>query len=347
MIRIEFSQEEVNALEYERYHHPHPRVQRKMEAVYLQSQHLSHQEICRLARISGNTRRGYWREYQTGGIERLKQLHFRRPESDLMAPRTSLEEYFQQHPPVSIKPAPAVIKEPTGIERSPTPVRQFLNHRHRQRHKGGMIPAQADTEQQAQFREEKLEPRLAEAQAGQRAVFFLDAAHFVLAPYLGYLWSVVRLFIPAPSGRQRFTGLGALNAITHQVITVTNQTYITSVQVCELLTHVAALALGLPITVVLDNARYQRCQLVQAHAASLGIEWLFLPPYSPNLNLIERRWKWVKKRCLYSKYYETFEPFQQAIRDCLASASTIHKDELNSLLTLNFQTFEKAHIVTV
>ncbi len=68
---------------------------------------------------------------------------------------------------------------------------------------------------------------------------------------------------------------------------------------------------------------------------------------SPNLNLIERLWKFVKKQCLYSKYYEKFDRFKEAISDCLASASTEHKNELNSLLTLNFQAFEKAQIVPV
>jgi transposase len=114
-----------------------------------------------------------------------------------------------------------------------------------------------------------------------------------------------------------------------------------------MLTQLAALGLGVPLTVVLDNARYQRCKLVMEQAASLGIELLFLPPYSPNLNLIERLWKFVKKQCLYSKYYEKFEPFKQAISDCLAAAPTKHKNELKSLLRLNFQTFEKAQIVPV
>ena len=75
-------------------------------------------------------------------------------------------------------------------------------------------------------------------------------------------------------------------------------------------------------------------------AAELNIELLFLPPYSPNLNLIERLWKFVKKECLYSEYYETFDAFQQAIQTCLAETQGEHKQKLASLLTLKFQTFE-------
>jgi len=106
---------------------------------------------------------------------------------------------------------------------------------------------------------------------------------------------VTRLFLRAPAGRQRFNVLGALNALTHELVTVTNDTYLTATDVCALLRHLAALNFDVPLTVVLDNARYQRCAQVVRLAASLQIELCFLPPYSPNLNLFERLWKFVKK----------------------------------------------------
>jgi transposase len=209
-----------------------------------------------------------------------------------------------------------------------------------------MIPAKADPDAQAAYLQHELEPRLAAAQAGQRAVFFMEAAHFVLAPFLGFLWSVVRVFIRAPAGRQRFNVLGALNALTHELLTVANDTYITAQTVCDLLHKLAALHLGVPLTVFLDNARYQKCALVQATAASLQIELWFLPAYSPNLNLIERVWKFVKKQCLYSTYYADFAAFKTAIVTCLSQTNTTHKEALDSLLTLRFQLFQKAQFVT-
>jgi transposase len=177
--------------------------------------------------------------------------------------------------------------------------------------------------------------------AGRRAVFFVDAAHFVLAPFLGYLWCFARRVIKSPAGRQRFNVLAALNAVTHDLVTVTNDTYINALSVCELLRKVAALGLRVPVTLVLDNARYQKCRVVQQLADELGIELLFLPSYSPNLNLIERLWKFVKKKVLNSEYYESFGAFKAAISGCIDEAPTKHKAELDSLLTLRFQTFEK------
>jgi hypothetical protein len=100
----------------------------------------------------------------------------------------------------------------------------------------------------------------------------VDAAHVVFGAFLGSLWCFARCWIKTPSGRQRFKVLGALNAITHEVIMVTNLTYINSESVCQLLYKLVDLRLPVPMTLVLDKARYQRCALVQAVADTLGIE---------------------------------------------------------------------------
>ena len=168
------------------------------------------------------------------------------------------------------------------------------------RRKVGHIPAKADPAKQKVFLEEKLQPRLEEAKRGNRHVFFVDAAHFVMQPFLGFLWCFARQFIRASSGRKRFNVLGALHATTLQVVTFTNDTYINSRSVARLMCQIAVEFVGLPITLVMDNARYQRCSFVMDLATALGIELLFLPSYSPNLNLIERLWKFVKNKCRLS-----------------------------------------------
>jgi transposase len=80
-------------------------------------------------------------------------------------------------------------------------------------------------------------------------------------------------------------------------------------------------------------------------AQALNIELLYLTAYSPNLNLIERLWKFVKKQCLYSIYYPDFNAFKEAISSCLDQCHTTYKEELNSLLTLRFQSFEKVNTI--
>lgn len=208
-----------------------------------------------------------------------------------------------------------------------------------------MLPAKADPDTQARYLGEEEEPRLAQARAGQRAVFFVEAAHFVLAPFRGFLWSVPRLFLRAPAGRHRFHVLGALNALTPELVTVTNATDITAPAVCVLLRQLVALNLDVPLSVVLDNARSQRYTQVVTLAASLQIELCFLPPYSPNLNLIERLWKFVKKQGLYSMSYADFTACKTALVQCLAQTQTTQRTALDSLLTLRFQLFAKAQFV--
>lgn len=344
MIKLNFTPETIDQLHQERTRHPHPRVRQRMETVYLKALGLPHQEIGRIVRISQSTLREYLSLYERGGIEALKELNFNQPKSDLDDYQDELRREFEQKPPATLIEAADRIEKITGLRRSTTQVGVFLKKLGMTRRKVGQVPAKADPEKQQEFLAEDLEPRLEETKAGRRHLFFIDAAHFVLQPFLGFLWSFIRFFIKAPAGRQRFNVLGALHATTLQLVTVTNCEYINSQSVESLLRQLAAQFTDLPITLVLDNARYQRCRYVQAIADELGIELLFLPSYSPNLNLIERLWKFVKKQCLYSRYYESFSDFKQAIEDCLAEVSGKFKEELRRLLALNFQTFENINL---
>ncbi len=346
MITISFNKADKEVLNRERYYHSHPRVRQKMETLWLKSQDLQHKEICRLARISEPTLCRHLKDYQAGGLEKLKAINFYQPQSELMEHKQTIKVYFEKYPPATIKQAMAKIEDLTGLKRSEPQVCKFLKAIGMKCRKVGMLPAKADPEKQAQFKQEKLEPVLEQAKTGQRKVYFVDAAHFVLAPFLGFLWSFTRLFIQAPAGRQRFNVLGALDAITHQLITVTNDSYINALSVCDLLCKLRLLYPDIPITLILDNARYQKCKLVWQVATLLDIELLYLPSYSPNLNLIERLWKFVKKKCLYSTYYENFDLFKKAISECIAHTHDTYKDELDSLLTLNFQTFKNVEKVT-
>lgn len=195
---------------------------------------------------------------------------------------------------------------------------------------------------QAEFLETKLQPLLHEARDGKGHVFFVDAAHFVMGAFLCCVWCWARLLIRGASGRQRYSVLGAWNAVTHELVSITTDATVSAETMGALLRKIAALGLQGPITLVLDNARYQHCALVMKLAESLNIRLQFLPSYSPNLNLIERLWKFVKKQSLYGRHYATFLEFRAAIDGCLAKIPGEHREALRSLMTHNFQTFDAA-----
>ena len=161
--------------------------------------------------------------------------------------------------------------------------------------KSGSLPAKADPAKQEEFYRATLRPLLEQAEDGDISLLFLDASHFVMGcDFLGCIYGRTRRFVRTFSGRKRFNVLGAMDYRSKKVLTVANDSYITASEVCELLRGIAAEYGEKKVCLVLDNARYQKCKMVQQLAEQLHIQLLYIPPYSPNLNLIERLWKFVK-----------------------------------------------------
>jgi transposase len=207
------------------------------------------------------------------------------------------------------------------------------------------VPGKLSTEKQAEFLTETLTPAIEKAKAGRIHLFFMDASHFVMGGTVGRLWGKVRLWVKTGAGRKRYNVLGALNFVSKKIETVTNDTYITSVQVVELLEILAERYVGKPIAIILDNASYQRCKLVTDKAAELGIDLLFLPSYSPNLNLIERAWKFVKASVLNAVYIDTFDEYRNRISSFIDNIEVDNSDMMDSLITEKFQMFDKCRVV--
>lgn len=206
--------------------------------------------------------------------------------------------------------------------------------------KCGSLPAKADPEKQRVFYCNVLKPLMDRAKSGKATLLFVDASHFVMGcDFLGYIYGKVRRFIKTYSGRRRYNVLGALNFVTKKVTTVTNDAYITASEICDLLRKVAAEYAGTPIYLILDNARYQKCAVVAELAMRLGIRLVFIPPYSPNLNLIERLWKHVKNR-LRTKYYDDFNAFQKKIDAIVNNTDKCDNAIINKLIGEKVQLFD-------
>ena len=206
--------------------------------------------------------------------------------------------------------------------------------------KSGSIPAKADASAQRDCCDACLLPLMEQAKENKLVLLFLDASHFVMGcGFLGFAYGKARRFVKTFSGRKRYNVLGALNFETKKVTTVCNDTYITATEVCGMLRKAAAEYAGEAVHVVLDNARYQKCAVVRDLAEELGIVLEFIPPYSPNLNLIERLWKHVKSR-LRSKYYGQFDDFKETIDSIVEGAGKEGKWLVDKLIGESIQIFD-------
>jgi transposase len=347
MIDLELTQEQLDQLHKEATENSCVRARKKCWVVYLKGKGYAHREIADVVRVDGDTVTEYLRKYRNGGLPELLAEDYRKQGGQLDAHAERLKEVFKKQPPHTVNQAIEMIEQETGVRLQPSACRTFLRKLGMKFRRCGLVPGKAqddDGQRQAQqeFHDQKLQPLLEEARQGKRTVLFVDAAHFVMGAFLGMLWCFVRLLLPSSSGRKRYNVLGAYDPIRHEVVTLTNDTVVNQETFCALLDKIAAdVGTGLPITLVLDNARYQKCQSVFDKAGALGIELLYLPAYSPNLNLIERLWRFVKKQVLYSTHYDKFATFKESIDACLRDLGTRFKSKMQSLMTLKFQLFSK------
>jgi transposase len=352
VFRIALTEDERRVVNAERDSHPEALVRRKMHVVWLLHCGLTRQKAGEIAGLSRPTVQRYVAAYRSGGLDGLRQWGVRGPVSDLVAYTDAIAVTLTNRPVKTVAEAAEQIERLTGLKRAPTQVRKFLTTELGFRwRRTRVIPCPPKKElpdhiqEQHKFLDTQLRPRLDEAEAGRRHVFFVDAAHFVFGTFLCCLWSLVRVFVKAASGRQRFNVLGAWNAVTRDLLTITNTTVVNTDMMCALLRAAAARGLVGPVTLVLDNARHQRNAIVMMLAKGLGIELLFLPSYSPNLNLIERLWRFVKRKAVYGHYHPTFAEFRAAVQDVLDSVPTTHAEKLASLMTRNFQEFDNVSLL--
>ncbi len=208
----------------------------KLHVVYLKALGLSHKEIERIARTSADSVTRYLKDYNAGGLAALGVSRTHRPVSSLQPYHDQIKAHFLKQPPHTVSEASHEIEALTGIKLGPSACRDFMRKRLGMKfRKMAVIPAKADPKKQAEFLNNQLEPLLEEEKQGRRKVFFVDAAHFVMGAFLGMLWCFERLFLKSSSGRRRYNVLGAFSAKGADLVTVTNDAYINSGTIVDVL----------------------------------------------------------------------------------------------------------------
>lgn len=320
-----------------------------MHVLYLRAKGLRPGACAELADVHANSVTRWTKAYMERGRAGLLAVGCYRPAGDLVTYADKINADFERDPPRCISQARKRIKQLTGLERGMTQVRKFIKHVLKFRYRkfrplpGGKQPIEELAAKQAAFLEQELNPLLDKASRGVADVFFVDAAHPVQGFHIGHVWSHKPVSVRTSSGRQRMNILGAMHAATHELYSISTTDYIKAATVVELISFLRQELPGRKIYLVLDNARYQRCKLVAKAARKYRIHLVFLPPYSPNLNLIERFWKFLKKKVLAGFHYPTKEAFIEAIDNFIDEVNEgLHENEINDLMNLKFQLLEAA-----
>ena len=308
----------------------------RIKAVYSLGMGYSVSDVASILMLSDETIRNYMKSYQAGGLSALVQnRHQGRAcflnDAELM----DLSHHLENHTYLDVESIACYVSRTFNINYSMSGLTQLLHRLGFVYKKAKAIPSKADSNEQQAYLEALLNLLKNKDKKGPH--YFVDGVHpqHNTAPAYGWIKQGKEAVIKTNTGRRRINLNGALNADTLSVV-VRSDASINAQSTIELFKQLESKHTDAnTIYVTLDNARYYRSRLVQSYLEDSKIQCLFLPPYSPNLNLIERLWKYMKKVVLRNRYYEKFEDFREAIFHFFSHIKS-HQHKLSTLLTMNF-----------
>ena len=183
------------------------------------------------------------------------------------------------------------------------------------------------------------------AKNGLITLLFCDGVHLTYGYQGGYCWCKERKCVPSAYGRKRANLLGFLNAVTYETTRIMNDSYLNSESVCEGLEKLRDRYPDQFLYIILDNAAYQHCKKVKQKAEELNINLIYLPPYSPNLKLIERLWKFLRKELLADRFFKSFSDFFNVIDGFIQSVHVRCFERLSSLLAYHFEVLDSSAFI--
>jgi transposase len=343
--QFKLERKEVMELERRYKQERDKRVAQRLQCIILLHNGKSAKEAAKILMVSKKTVKRWIKVFVRYGLEGLCSLNYN--DSGLkceLSPKQleELEKYLSEHVRSSAKEVMGYIEREFGIKYSENGVVKLLKRLGYRYKKPAVIPSKASKEKQIAFLEVYEEKKKNLSEGGK--VYFIDASHFLHNAIVGYGWikEGETMEILTNSGRNRFNVLGAYSPGDVDLISIEGTESCDAEMVRNLLIKIREVNLGeVPLIAVMDNVRYQHAKSVKELSEKLNIEILYLPPYSPNLNLIERFWKFMKKKVLKNKYYPKFEEFVTAVRDFLRNVDK-YKAELKSLMTEKFQLLNAA-----
>jgi len=308
----------------------------RIKAVVLLATGWSAEQVAEVLQVDANTVRNHFRRYQQGGVKALGQVAYRGSACDLdEAQLAMLDAHLQTHLYHTAKAIAHWVKDTFGVDYTQSGMTALLHRLGYVYKKPKVVPGKADPEAQRAFLEqyEQLKQNKGEADP----IYFMDAAHPQHNPVIacGWIKRGEEHAVRTNSGRQRVNINGAIDLDSLAPVVRFDDTINadSTIALFEELERINLVATW--IYVICDNARYYRSRAVSDYLKTSRIKLVFLPSYAPNLNLIERLWKFFKKKTLYNRYFETFAEFKAACEAFFANPAK-YRRELRALLTENF-----------
>ncbi len=294
------------------------------------------EDVAEVLQVDANTVRNHFKRYRQGGIKALGHVAFRGSESALDKEQQAiLDAHLQENLYVTAKAIASWVEETFKVSYTESGMTALLHRLGYVYKKPKLVPGKADPEAQEEFLADY--EKLKQDKGEDDPIYFMDAVHPQHNPVIacGWIKRGQDREVRSNTGRRRVNINGAIDLERLEPVVRFDDTINTdsTIALFEQLEQLNLAATW--IYVICDNARYYRSKAVKEYLKTSRIKLVFLPAYAPNLNLIERLWKFFKKKILYNRYYESFDEFTTACEEFFSNPRKYHK-ELRSLLTENF-----------
>ena len=309
----------------------------RIKAIVLLDEGWSYEQIAKALLIDHKTIRRNYEIYITEGIDELLTINYSGKDSFLTSmQQKELQKHLEDTIYLSSAEVSAYVKKTYQREYSNKGMTSLLHRLGFAYKKPKLVPGKADKEKQKAFIEKYRE--LKKHLKAEDKILFMDGAHpqHNSKPAYGWFKKGKKAQILSNTGRKRVNINGVLDAENAEAI-ITSSESINAESTIELFKKVESnYPAAKNITIICDNAPYYRSRLVSEYLEKSKIKLEFLPPYAPNLNLIERLWRFMHKKVTYNKYYESYDIFKNKILEFFENIEKFKKD-LKSLLVDNFE----------